>query len=157
MLKNGSKAPQLTLPSTEGEITIPSKQITCLIVQRGKFCPTTNKFLTAYQDIYGRLKEINVSLLSLSTDTLEDNQSLKSSLSLSFPLVSDEEAKAADLYQIYFEQRKSGRGFYEPALFITDIDQNIAYSVISSGPKGLPAPGDVLPVLLFMHTHGGRY
>lgn len=157
MLKNGTKAPALILPSTDGEVSIPDSHVTCLIVYRGKFCPTTNKILTAYQDIHKRLSELKISLLALSTDSLDDCQALKKTFSLTFPLISDVNGRLRDTYYPYFNERKSGQGFYEPSLYITDIHQNISYFVISSGPKGLPNPGDVLPVLLYMNSHGGVY
>ena len=58
---------------------------------------------------------------------------------------------------MYRSEHRNGAPYAEPGLVIIDKDLEVAYSVLSSGPKGLPQPGDVLPVLLYMASHGEKY
>ncbi len=160
MLKNGTKAPYISLLNHDGvqvDSNASSGKVTVLFFHRGKFCPTTDRFLTAYQDVYGRLKELSVGLVAVSTDSVDDNHALAERFKIRYPLLSDPAFAVASQYGVYRGEHHDGRPFAEPALIVIDVDGKVAYSVISSGPKGLPSPGDVIPVLLYMHSHGGRY
>ena len=103
------------------------------------------------------MKDMGINLLAISTDSLEDSEFLSENFRLSFPLLSDPDFKVCELFHTYKDERKSGRVYSEPAVIIIDVEGKIAYSVISSGPKGLPSPGDLAPVLLYMHFHEGKY
>ena len=59
--------------------------------------------------------------------------------------------------EIYINDGGPNGEYAEPVLFIVDVDGKVAYFTIASGPKGLPSPGDIAPVLLYMKGHGGRY
>lgn len=160
MLRNGTRAPLFSLSTSDGSpfsLEMVAGSPAVIIFHRGKFCPTTDRFLTAYQDFYGRLKEMKISLVAVSTDSVEDNRSIAENLRIRFPLLSDPDFKVCGSYGMYRAELPEGRPYAEPGVVITDIDGNVAYSVISSGPKGLPSPGDLAPILLYMHFHGGRY
>ncbi len=158
MLKNGDKAPAFNLRDTTGT-AVNSAQFgkpIVLIFTRGKFCPTTNRFLTAWQDFYGRIKDLDMELLAISADSSEIAVELKAQLGLTFPLLADMDVAVAKQYGVYTVARGNGE-FAEPALIIIDKDGDVAYSIISSGPKGLPEPGAIAPILIYMHMHGGKY
>lgn len=160
MLKNGTPAPQFTLPSHDGsDFTLADHKgkVTVLIFHRGKFCPTTDRFLASYQDFSGRMKEMNMELVAISTDALENQVALAQNLRVKFPLLTDKDFSVCEQYGVYRSNFSHGAPYAEPALIVIDVDGKVCYSVISSGPKGLPLPGDVAPVLLYMNTHGGRY
>ena len=159
MLKNGEAAPAFSLPDHTGKAVsleaFKGKPVV-LIFTRGKFCPTTNRFLTAWQDFYLRIRDLGMELLAVSADTPEISVQLQSQLGLAFPLLSDVNVGVAKQYGVYTGPR-NGSEFTEPALIIIDKDGEVAYSIISSGPKGLPEPGAIAPVLIYMSTHGGKY
>lgn len=160
MLRNGSVAPDFSLESLNGaDISLNSfkGKPVILIFVRGKFCPTTYRYLAAYQDFYGRIKDLGCELICICTDKNEDLLTLSNEIHISFPLLSDVEHTVGDNYGVYKDLRKSGRAFSEPAVIIVDKNGKIAYQVISSGPKGLPSPGDIAPVLLYMWKHEGVY
>ena len=160
MLRNGTPAPEFSAFNSEGEQTSLSAlrgRPVVLIFTRGQFCPTTDRFLTAWQDFYKRIGDLDMELLAISTDSVDTNIELKQRLRLSLPLLSDPEVSIANQYGVYIEDKHSGGQFAEPALFVIDKDGDIAYSIISSGPKGLPDPGAIAPILVYMHTHGGKY
>lgn len=160
MLKNGSKAPHFSLLDGTGnthQTPDPKYSTQLLIFHRGQFCPTTDRFLTAYQDIYPRLKELGVGIFAISTDSKEENLGLQERLRIKFPLLSDADFKCCEAYGIYRGEHRNGTPYAEPGVVLIDKDLEVCYSVISSGPKGLASPGDILPVLLYMHSHGGKY
>lgn len=159
MLKNGTPAPLFELPDT-ADIRINLNQLkgkpVILIFTRGAFCPTTDRFLTGWQDFYRRMQEMDMELLAISADTPQTAAALKERLHLSFSLLADTDVAVAKQYGVYTVARNGGE-FSEPALIIIDKDGEIAYSVVSSGPKGLPDPGVIAPILIYMHMHGGKY
>jgi peroxiredoxin len=159
MLRNGSSLPTFAL-TNQRDVSIGNdtviKQISIICFHRGVFCPTTDRFLASYQDFYGRLKELSIGLYFISNDSVELNKNVSERLKIKFDLLADTDLSVARSFDCYIEEGGS-KPFSEPALFITDIDGKIAYQTISSGPKGLPAVTDVVPVLLYMKSHGGKY
>lgn len=159
MLRNNSVAPDFELIDQSGNkhsLVQYKGKVVVLMFHRGRFCPTTDRFLTAYQDFIARLKELGVVLLSISADTVADQAYLSEHFRIKYPLLSDDGCAVAVKYGLYTDDSKS-KIFCEPGIVIIDSEGKVAYSVISSGPKGLPSPGDIIPVLLYMHSHGGKY
>lgn len=160
MLRNGTPAPRFSLENHDGSLVSLDSAVgkpILLIFVRGKFCPTTDRFLASYQDFYGRLKELGVTLFAISTDTVEEHQTLAANFRVKFPLLSDPAFEVCGQYGMYRDERKNGKVYAEPGLVIIDVDGNVTYSVVTSGPKGLPSPGEIAPILLYMHFHNGRY
>lgn len=160
MLRNGTKAPTFSLEDSAGNAhQIPDSKYTTqfLLFHRGRFCPTTDRFLTAYQDLFPRLKELSIGIFAISTDSRQEQAELQERLKIKFPLLSDPGFKCGDAYGAYRGEHRNGSPFAEPGAIVIDKDLQVCYSVISSGPKGLTAPGDLLPVLLYMSSHGGKY
>lgn len=160
MLINGTKAPDFTLVSQDGtEHSLKDylgKPLTLIFV-RGTFCPTTNRYLTEWQDFNRRIHNLGGNLLVINHDSVEQNKDLAERFGTKFPLLSDPEVKTSRHYETYIATKKSGEEYSEPAVVVIDKDGEIAYSVISSGPKGLPHPGDVAAVLIYMQAHDGKY
>lgn len=42
-------------------------------------------------------------------------------------------------------------------MVIVDKEGNTAYSILASGPKGFPGPGDIAAILIYMFVHEGKY
>ena len=159
MLRNGTKLPAFALTNQLGNTVRNddvASSISVICFYRGLFCPTTDRYLAAYQDFYGRLRELGVELYFISTDSVEENLAVTDRLKIKYSLLSDTELEASTQFGTYQDKNKK-KQYSEPALFISDIDGAIAYQVISSGPKGLPAPTDIAPMILYMKSHGGRY
>lgn len=160
MLRNGESVPSFSLPATDGTVIHANNllgKISVVIFLRGHFCPTSDRFLSAYQDILPRFTNLGVQLLAVNSDDKERNAKTTAELRLNFPLLSDQSCGVAQMFGMYVDNRRNGRLFVEPGLVVIDREGRVAYSVISSGPKGLPSPGDLLPVLLYMFFHDGKY
>ena len=143
MLRNGSFAPLFELPSPSDELVSLhhfAGSPLVILFYRGRFCETTDRFLTAWQDMYSRIRDLGAELIGVSADTLEAIDVTKDALRLSFLLLSDPECQVGAAYGAYVDRRTSGRKFTYPALFVLDRNQAVAYWTVSSGPKGLPSP-----------------
>lgn len=160
MLKNSEPAPLFTLADQNGKehsLASYKGKAVVLLFFRGKFCPTTKKSLTTWQDFTGSLDDLGVKILSISYDTQENHLFLKNKYDLTFPLLSDPGLKVSKEYGIYVSHFEPYGDFGEPAVVVVDSESNAAYSVISSGPKGLPDPGAVAPILIYMSARNGKY
>ena len=160
MLRNLVEAPDFEL-STHDEKKIKLSDLrgkpVVLLFFRGQFCPTSRKFLINYQDFYQRITELGVELLAISRDLPAVSAEMRERYSIKFPLLSDPDLAIATKYETYVDQRKDGSFYTEPALIIVDAEGKVAYSVISSGSKGLPSVEDIAGILIYMSTHQGKY
>ena len=162
MLKNGTAAPEFTLRADDGSAVslrdIQAGRPLLLHFFRGAFCPTARRNLLNLQDVYSRIESMGCGLAAISADTPEDLAALREMLQVDFPLLSDEGFAVSREYGVY--QSEDGEGpqpHGEPALFIIDVDGEIAYSQIMTGPKGLAQPAEMALVLFYMSQNGGRY
>ncbi len=85
-----------------------------------------------------------MNIVAICSDTTENHYELHQKHALKFSLLSDPTCEVLKAYEAYIDTRKNGQEFCEPALYILDNNGKVAYSVISSGPKGLPDPGAIV-------------
>lgn len=161
MLRNGDDASNFELGSSK-EKTLRlgdyKGKMVILLFFRGAWCPTTDKFLTDYQDFYSRIiDELKGELIGISTDSYQAHKELAERLRLEFPLLSDLTFEVSNAYGVYKQTKRDGTVFGEPALVIVDAKGKIAFSVISSGPKGLMSAPNLAPVMIYMESHKGTY
>lgn len=160
MLRNGESAPAFSLLDQDGathDLAALSGKPIVLLFFRGAFCPTTWKSIPAWQDFSRSMQDLGAELLGLSSDTPEHHAEMRERFRLTFPLLSDPDLQISKLYGVYPNWVESRGHFGEPALVIVDSEGKVAYSVISSGPKGLPEPGSIAPILIYMSFRGGKY
>jgi peroxiredoxin len=160
MLTNGESSPNFALKDQDG-VDYSLKGFLgkplVLLFFRGIFCPSTVKALAGWQDFTRSLDDLGFSILAISGDTQENHSAYKESHGLSFSLLSDPDLVVSKKYGIYINFAETRGYFGEPGLVVIDSEGNVAYSVISSGPKGLPDPGAVASVLIYMSKRGGKY
>ncbi len=162
MLKNGTPAPGWALTDADDrkhnldDLRQGKPLLLCFF--RGEFCPTSQRDLIAWADVCERLQDVGVGLVALSTDTPAHHRVLRETLGLPFPLLSDPDFAVSAAYGVYQSDDTEGTQPHgEPALFVLDVDGNIAYSQIQSGPKGAASPAEMVLVALYMSQNGGRY
>jgi peroxiredoxin Q/BCP len=163
MLRNKTPAPSFALPD---EHKIPRSleelrgngMLLCFFF-RFAACPTSQRDLLAYADVSSRLPAVSAQLVAISADTVESHRHLKARLGLRFPLLSDSDFAVSERYGVYRsdEVEEGPQPHGEPAVVILDIDGNIAYSQVQSGPKGTADPAALALVLMYMAGNGGRY
>jgi peroxiredoxin len=162
MLRNGSETPRFQLRNDIGEMTtlesLRNGRPLLLLFFRGVFCPTARRNLVAYQEVYGRMNSIGCGLAAISADPIEELAEMRSSLGLEYPLLSDAGFNVSPVYGVYESDDGEGPPRHgEPALVIVDVDGNVAYSQVMTGPKGLANPAEMTLVMLYMSQNGGRY
>lgn len=163
MLRNQTPAPDFILPDEQGQPrsldSLRPGQPLLLFFTRFAACPTSRRDLLAYADVVSRLRAVGTSMAAISADTVENHRHLHERLELPFPLLSDSDFAVSGRYGIYRsdEVEEGPQPHGEPAVFLLDIDGNLAFSQIQTGPKGTADPAALVLVLLYMHRNGGRY
>jgi len=160
MLTNNTKAPDFSLTADDNSVHSLNQYVgkpLVLLFLRGKFCPTTRKFLLEWQDFNRRIHTLKANLVAISYDSVSVQQELKKQYDIRFPLLSDPDLAVSKEYGVYLDTNKAGERYGEPAVVILDKEGKVAYSLISSGPKGLPGPEYMANMLIYMLAHDGVY
>lgn len=163
MLRNLTPAPEFELLNENGYSRslqqLRAGRPLVLFFFRGAFCPTSRRDLMNYANTYARIRDVGAHLVAISVDDSDTLRELKARLELPFHLLSDSDFSVSRKYGIY-ESDETDEGpqpHGEPAVYVLDVDGNIAYSQIQSGPKGHANPAEIALVLLYMQNNGGRY
>jgi peroxiredoxin len=162
MLRNGTPAPGFALrDDTNNEqslIELHGGAPLVLYFFRGDFCPTARRDLMNYNDAYSRFRAAGANLVAISADTPGTLHLMKFRLGLQFPLLSDSSFETSRAYGVYESDDGEGpQPHGEPAVFIVDVDGNIAFSQIQTGPKAHANPAELAMILFYMQQNGGRY
>jgi len=162
MLHNQTPAPDFSLRDQEGQqrtlSDLRGDKMLLLFYYRGEFCSTSRKGLMDFADIYSRFEPLGAELVAVSVDPPETSRDLCDKLKLEFTLLCDTDFEVAQSYGVYRSDDTDGpQPHGEPAVFILDVDGNLAYSQVQTGPKGSATPADLALVLLYMRDNGGRY
>lgn len=163
MLRNKERAPGFTLRDETGRERsleeLRGGKLFLLLFSRFRECPTSQRDLLAYANVWDRLKLIGARMAVITADSIENHRALKAQLQLPFPLLTDVGFTVSQRYGVYEsdEVEEGPQPHGEPAVFLLDVDGNIAYSQLCSGPKGLANPADLALILLYMAHNGGKY
>ena len=125
-LRVGDLAPEFSLPSTQGEISLSqrcSEQSVLLVFYPGDDTPVCTKQLCDYRDHLGVFEGLGVDVLAINTQSLESHQQFAEKHALSFPLLSDETQRVCREYGAL-----GLFGMTKRALVLVGNDQRIRYS-----------------------------
>jgi peroxiredoxin len=160
MIRNGQQSPPLCLLDSEGvEHSLESfaGKPLVLLFFRGTFCPTSRKSLGSWQDFSRSVNDLGFGILAISSDTHENHREFSAQYSIKIPILSDPDLAVSKSFEIYLDNNRNAGEYGEPALFLVDAKGRIAFSIISSGPKGMPEPGAIASMLIFMSKRNGMY
>jgi len=160
MLTNGSRAPQFALTAQDGKIHSLADYAgrpLVLFFFRGRFCPTSKRYLIQWQEFDRKVHNLGARLLAISYDTIENHAWMAERYDIRFPLLSDSNLEVSRSYGVYIDRHEDGFDHGEPGFIIIDKDGKIAYSLLASGPKGFPSPGELSAILIYMFVHEGKY
>lgn len=163
MLRNKIPAPAFALPDENGQErsleSLRQGRPFLLLFSRFAACPTSRRDLMAYDNIHSRLQMVGCSMAAITADTVESHRRLHHALGLSFSLLADPGFAVSERYGVYRsdEVEEGPQPHGEPAVFILDVDGNIAYSQVCTGPKGVAGPSEMALMILYMCGNGGRY
>jgi peroxiredoxin len=127
----GQKAPDFTLPSDRGDITLSryqGKTNVLLAFYPGDFTPVCTSEMQCFADDWTKFRELGAEILGVSTDPIEKHIEFSKKLGLEFPLLSDRNKEVSLLYGV------AGLFGSKRAYFIIDINGNVAYKHIEFLP-----------------------
>ncbi len=163
MLRNKTPAPDFALPDENEnrcDLTqLRDGKLLTIFFFRGAFCPTAQRDLMGYANIYARLQEMNGELVAISVDEPDTLRQLKEKLELPFRLLSDADFSVSRQYGVYEsdETEEGPQPHGEPAVFLLDTDGKIAYSQLQTGPKGHANAAELALIVFYMTQNDGRY
>ncbi len=160
MIQNGEPATTFALLDQDGvEHALESfvgKPVVLLFV-RGPFCPTTRKSLGAWQDFSRSVNDLGFGMVAISAASQADLLEFATQFCIKFPLLSDPGVEVSKSFGAYINKNRMAGEYAEPGLVLVDAKGRVAYSIFSSGSKGMPDPGAVSSMLIYMSKRGGYY
>jgi peroxiredoxin Q/BCP len=127
----GKPAPDFTLPSDRGEITLSSykgKTNVLLAFYPGDFSPVCTSEMQCFADDWTKFRELGAEILGISTDPIEKHIAFSKKLGLQFPLLSDRNQAVSRLYGV------AGLFGSKRAYFIIDIEGIVRFKYIEFLP-----------------------
>jgi peroxiredoxin Q/BCP len=126
--REGERAPDFTLPGTEGEVRL-SDAITrgpvVVAFYQEDNTPGCQAQLTAFRDDYDLLRELGARVLAISVDPLDAHRTFAERIAPPFPLLADEGGAVARAYGVYDEnERRAHR-----AVFVIGQDGIVRLSI----------------------------
>lgn len=129
MVDTGDTAPDFTLPSTAGDITLSAiladEQVVLAFYVEDK-TPGCAQMLSALQGEYDTIRELDAKVIAISADSVESHRAFSESLGgCPFPLASDADLKVAASYGALSNDGKS----MARAVFVVDKGGRIAHAI----------------------------
>jgi thioredoxin-dependent peroxiredoxin len=123
----GRKAPKFSLPSTAGDrFSLADARGSNLVIY---FYPRDNtsgctREAQDFRELHGAFRRANTVIVGISPDSIESHQKFKTKFKLPFALLSDENRKACELFDVIREKSMYGRKFMgvERSTFLIDAD-----------------------------------
>lgn len=110
-LKVGSRAPDFSLPDTEGKIVKLSEQLkkgpAVVVFYRGEWCAFCNLQQKALEEAYPRIKALGASLIGISPQTQEKAIAQQDANKLSYSLLADATGKTMRDYRLLYQVPES--------------------------------------------------
>ena len=131
-LRVGDKAPEFTLPSSDGEeISLKDfrgKKIVLYFYPKDD-TPGCTKEACSFRDNLARVKRKGAVVFGISADSKKSHQKFIEKYDLSFPLLSDEKKEVVNAYGVWKEKAFMGRKYMgiERTTFIIDKEGKIVH------------------------------
>ena len=125
MIKEGQKAPDFTLPSSEGgEVSLKDlrgKNVVLYFYPKDD-TPGCTKEACAFRDNLPRFGAMDSAILGVSKDSLDSHEGFIKKYGLNFTLLSDEDLKVHNLYDTWKEKNLYGKKYMgtERSTFVID-------------------------------------
>lgn len=138
MPEPGDRAPDFSLPSTEGELRLSDSLRHGRVLLAFYFedaTPTCSTEIEALKDAHETLRELGADVIAVSADSLDSHRAFAERLGgLPFALASDTDLAVASAYDVVAEDdpRRSRR-----ALFVIEQDGAVSYAAPHFSPNNL--------------------
>ncbi|TZE81329.1 peroxiredoxin [Calorimonas adulescens] len=110
-LKEGMEAPDFTLPSTDGNVTLSSlrgKNVVLYFYPKDNTSGCTNEAVS-FRDKLRDFEDLNTEILGVSRDSIRSHENFASRYGLPFKLLSDSEGMVCELYGVLKEKNMYGK------------------------------------------------
>ena len=138
-------APARARPGTDGSVHLKDLRgrVVVLYFYPRDNTPGCTTEACDFRDAYAGLNDAGVTVLGVSTDSLQSHQKFRAKHQLPFPLLSDEDASVAHAYGVYKEKNMYGKKAWgiERSTFIIDAD-----GVVRKVYRKVRVPGHVADV-----------
>ena len=112
MLKEGTKAPEFTLPDQDGELRsladYPDQHVILYFYSKDMTSGCT-KQACGFAELYPQFREKDAVVIGISKDTAASHKKFEEKYSLPFILLSDPELTAIQAYDVWKEKRSVGK------------------------------------------------
>jgi len=123
----GRKAPKFSLPSTAGDRFAPAdvrgSNLVIYFYPRDNTSGCTRE-AQDFRELHGAFRKANTVIVGVSPDSIESHHKFKSKFKLPFALLSDEDRKVCELFEVIREKSMYGRKFMgvERSTFLIDTE-----------------------------------
>jgi peroxiredoxin len=154
LLTPGDPFPQLTITTTDGQLTLPDAfagGFAVVLFYRGSWCPYCNAQLRAFERASQTLADNGIRVAALSVDDQETTAALIEKHKLTFPVGYGADARAvAGLTGAFVNPDPV---YLQSTGFVLDPAGNVVVSVYSSGAIGRLVPDDVVGLVRYLREH----
>ncbi|MCL6649824.1 MAG: thioredoxin-dependent thiol peroxidase [Chloroflexi bacterium] len=115
MIKEGDKAPEFTLPTVNGPLSLADfrgKQLVVLYWYPKDDTPGCTTEACSFRDNLAVLQSRGVAVIGASADSVESHRKFAEKYGLPFPLVADVDHQVAEQYGVWSEKSMYGRTFW---------------------------------------------
>jgi peroxiredoxin Q/BCP len=126
ILAAGQTAPDFTLPSAQGDVTLSDfrgKKVLLYFYPKD-MTPTCTEQACLFRDSYGELTRLGVAVIGVSPDPVKRHAQFAVKYGLPFLLLSDEDHKAAEKYGVWRMKKLYGREYMGIVRSTFLIDEN---------------------------------
>ena len=123
----GRKAPKFSLPSTTGDRFSPAdtrgSNLVIYFYPRDNTSGCTRE-AQDFRELHGAFRKVKTIIVGISPDSIESHHKFKTKFKLPFALLSDEDRKACELFDVIREKSMYGRKYMgvERSTFLIDAD-----------------------------------
>ncbi len=153
-LSVGDKAPDFTLPSSDGEKidkvtlndTLGADNVVLAFFPFA-FSSVCSEELCEFRDQLGQFNNMNAKVYGISVDTPFSQTEFSKSQGLNFELLSDFNKDVSAQYGVLYEQLGNFKGVSKRSVFVVDKQGTVKYSWVSEDPTNKPDLGEVTQAL----------
>ena len=146
ILRAGAKAPAFTLPDALTGKQVSSADLLAmgpLVIKffRGRWCPYCVTELEVWRDLHAELRGMGAFFVAISPQTRRHNDFTLQQHHLTFPILSDADAKVAEQFGISYSVPKAHRDYYKGILVnIPFVNSGNMYKNATEASWSLPLP-----------------
>ena len=153
-LEVGAKAPDFTLPASDGENvgkvtlseTLGNDNVVLAFFPLA-FTSVCREEMCEFRDQLGQFNEMNAKVYGISVDSPFSLNEFSKSEALNFELLSDFNKEVSSKYGVLYEQLADFKGVSKRSVFVIDQRGTVKYSWVTEDPTNKPDLGEISQAL----------